>query len=130
MLAEVFIEVHESHAGLDEGVGVLLVDLQDPVASAACRARWPRSPAAPRPVPEVPPGGYGPDRNAVLIGYGQDGLYLLHRSRKHRPGAPEVLEAAECIGVLVGREIRARAEHRVVAERRGEAPVGRVDPPG
>jgi hypothetical protein len=121
------VEVEPAHAGLDDRVAELLVDLQHAVHVAQAddhRAANPRRRAA---VAVVAPGAVRPQRNATLVGDADDRLDLLdrggHQHRRRRVLVPrrELERVAELAQVLVGGQDLGRAERRgEVVDRAGE----------
>ena len=114
------VEVEPAHAGLDDGVAELLVDLEDAVHVAqadrhrAADAR--RGPA----VAVVAPGRVRPHRDRVAVGDPHDLLDLLGRLRHHddRGRVRVVVRGPERIAELADRGVL--RDHGLVAQRGAE----------
>ncbi len=127
---DVLVEVEERHPRFDQGVGVLLVDLDDPVHPAEVEHHRAPHPGRAAAVAEVLADGDRPQRDAVLAGDPHRRLHLFDAARPDRPGADEVLATPERIGVGIGGKIGVRAEHGILAERRGEGLQRLAQPAG
>jgi hypothetical protein len=77
MLDAVLVQIDKRHAGFDDGVVELVVDLDDAVHAVQVQRDRPAHARRRPAVPEVLAAREGPQRDGVLVGRAQDLLELL-----------------------------------------------------
>lgn len=73
------VQVGKGHAGLDDGVAVLVVDLEDAVHAVQVQRDRPADARRRPAVPEVLAPREGPERDAMPVGHGEDLPELVDR---------------------------------------------------